>query len=253
MVIQRTGVVPLYYQLEEILSQRIDSGELKPSEPIPSEAELQEQYGVSRTTVRQAIARLVTAGKLRTVQGKGTFVTEPKVEEKVEAVTSLSQELLARNIRPTSRILGLACTFPSAKVADVLRLDKGQDIVRLERLRLADGEPIGISTAYLPLRLVPGLAERGLAGESLYEVLENEFGLILHEADEVVSASAALEREAQLLDIPVGAPVLLVTRTTYSVEGAPIEYSRTVFRADRYRYYARLRTRGRSGGVQPAK
>ena len=251
MVIQRTGVVPLYYQLEEILSHRIDSGELKPSDPIPSEAELQEQYGVSRTTVRQAIARLVMAGKLRTVQGKGTFVTEPKVEEKVEAVTSLSQELLARKIRPTSRILDLTRTFPSAKVADVLGLERDREIVRLERLRLADGDPIGISTAYLPYDLVPGLVEKGLVGESLYETLENDYGLVLNEADEVVSASAALEREAELLEISVGAPVLLVTRTTYSVDGVPIEFSRTVFRADRYRYYARLRSRGRIGRVQP--
>lgn len=252
-VIQRTRPVPLYYQLEEILSQRIDSGELKPSELIPSEAELQQQYGVSRTTVRQAIARLVRAGRLRTVQGKGTFVTEPKVEEKVGTITSLSEELLARNIGPSSRILDLVRTLPSAKVADLLQVGRDQDVVRLERLRFADGEPLGVSTAYLPSILVPGLVEKGLATESLYETLESEYGIVLDEADEVVSASAALDREGQLLDIPVGAPVLLVTRTTYSNDGNPVEHSRTVFRADRYRYYARLRSRDRLASAQPAK
>ncbi len=235
--------MPLYYQLVEILSQKIDGGELQPGEPIPSELQLQEQYGISRTTVRQAIARLVAAGKLRTAQGKGTFVAEPKVEETVEAITSLSQQLLARSIKPGTRVLGLTVTTPPPKVAEALTLSTNSQVVRLERLRLADDEPLGVSVAYLPNDLVPFLAEKGLKNESLYEVLEAEFGLILQEADESVSATGATEREAQLLDIPTGAPVLLVMRTTYLADGRPIEHSRTVFRADRYRYYARLRGR----------
>lgn len=242
-IIERSKVVPLYYQLVEILSEKIDSGELQPGEPIPSELQLQEQYGISRTTVRQAIARLVVAGKLRTAQGKGTFVAEPKVEETVETITSLSQQLLSRNIKPGTRVLGLAVMSPSPRVAEALNLSQQSAVVRLERLRLADDEPLGVSVAYLPIDLVPGLAEKGLNNESLYEVLEGEFGLVLQEADESVSASAATEREAQLLGIPAGAPVLLVTRTTYLADGHPIEHSRTVFRADRYRYYARLRGR----------
>lgn len=235
--------MPLYYQLVEILSEKIDSGELRSGEPIPSELQLQEQYGISRTTVRQAIARLVAAGKLRTVQGKGTFVAEPKVEEKVETITSLSQQLLARNIKPGTKVLELVVTKPSPRVAEALALSSMDAVVRLERLRLADDEPLGISTAYLPYDLVPQLAEKGLNSESLYEVLEGEYGLVLQEADESVSASAATEREAQLLGITANAPVLLVTRTTYLASGRPIEHSRTVFRADRYRYYARLRGR----------
>lgn len=236
-------MVPLYYQLVEILSEKIDGGELQPGDPIPSELQLQEQYGISRTTVRQAIARLVNAGKLFTAQGKGTFVAKPKVEEKVEAITSLSQQLWARSIRPSTNILDLSVVIPSQKVAEALALTQDQKIIRLERLRLADDEPLGVSVAYLPHHLMPMLADKGLTNESLYEMLETEFGFTLQEADEIVSASGATDREAQLLAVSIGAPVLLVTRTTYLADGQPIEHSRTVFRADRYRYYARLRGR----------
>ncbi len=241
-----TSVQPLprHYQLAEIIRQKIESREWLPHQQIPSERELESLYKISRTTVRQAVSTLINRGYLYHVRGRGTFVSRPKLDLSLLALTSFSDDMRARGLEPGQRVLALAYEEVSEKLRE--RLEPPAEIrqvLRIERLRLGNGEPVGIHNTYLPLP--PGetitVAELEEVG-SLYKLLESKFGLVPAEADETLEATAATAREARLLGIRRGSPVLLIERTTWSNDQRPVEFCKMVYRADRYKYYTHLRT-----------
>jgi GntR family transcriptional regulator len=231
-------VVPKYHQLYDILRQKINSGDWKPHEAIPSERELETLYNVSRTTVRQAINLLVNDGFLYREHGRGTFVARPKLQHSLHLLTSFTDDMRQRGLQPGQRLLNLEYVAPSAWVRQRLELPPEMDeVLKVERLRLGDDEPVGIHVAYLPLDPDQALTAQDLdeAG-SLYELLESRFNLIPVEADETLEATAANEREATLLHVPVGSPLLLIERTTWSQQHRPVEFVKMLYRADRYKY-----------------
>jgi GntR family transcriptional regulator len=231
-------VVPKYHQLYDILRQKIAGGEWQPHEAIPSERELESLYNVSRTTVRQAINLLVTEGFLYREHGRGTFVARPKLQHSLHLLTSFTDDMRQRGLKPGQRLLSLEHVEPSAWIRQQLDLPpEMSEVLKVERLRLGDDEPIGLHVAYLPLDGGQALSAHDLdeAG-SLYELLESRFNLIPVEADETLEATAADEREARLLQVPVGSPLLLIERTTWSQQRRPIEFVKMLYRADRYKY-----------------
>lgn len=248
MPLERKTPIPLYYQLEDILSRRIEKGEFPPGTLIPTEEQLQREYGVSRTTVRQAVARLVLAGKVTRTAGKGTFVTEPRYLEK-PGLRSVTEDLFAQNIELAGRIIASTLERPSQKIAKLLQLSDDEEVVHLVRVRYAEGEPIFLCDSYLPHRLVPGLRDRELVDGSLYKTLETVYGTSPVDGDEELRASLATAEEAKLLAIKPGAPVLVSRRVTYLADGQAVEYTRLVFAAGRFRYHIRLREAG--PGVRP--
>ena len=239
-MIDRDSPIPLYHQLEEILSRRIEKGEFPPGTAIPTEEQLQRDYGVSRTTVRQALARLVLAGKLKRFPGKGTFVTEERRLEK-PGLRSITEDLLFQSLRLAIKMVTSRMELPSSKVAKLLQIDEREEVVHLERVRYANDEPIFLCDSYLPHSLVPGLHERELVDGSLYKTLETVYGFTPKDGDEEMEASLATAREAQLLAVRPGAPVLVARRVTYLANGRPVECTRLVFPAGRYRYHIKLR------------
>ncbi|MBN1174381.1 MAG: GntR family transcriptional regulator [Micromonosporaceae bacterium] len=229
--------VPKYYQLREILLDLIEH-ELAVDTPVPSERELAARYGLSRMTARQAVEHLVSEGRLYRVQGKGTFVAQPKIDIPLR-LTSFTEDMRARGMTPGAADLGRRTVAASAAVARELGLAAGDPVHVIERLRTADGVPMALERSHLPASLVPDLLERSWRNQSLYEVLAREHGIILDRGDQVIEAGIADSGDAGLLDLAPGSAVLLLQRRCWAGEAA-VEYVVSTYRADRYQLRASL-------------
>lgn len=235
--VDRESNLPLHEQFKQLLLDQIRKGKLKHNERIPTERELSEVYGLSRTTVRQAINELVARGYVRRSQGRGTFVTKWTIPLNLHDLTSFSDDMRARGKAPSSRILSLGLDKPEAEVAEALEVkDK---VAKIERVRLADSKVIGLHTSFLPPEYLVSWEE--LEESSLYELLFRKFHLTLDVADETLEASSASESETQVLETEVGKPVLKIVRLSYDGLGVPKEFVRMVYLADEYKYYVRLK------------
>jgi len=246
-MLDRGSPVPLYYQLKEIFRSWISDGKFDSDGRFPSESELQERFGVSRMTVRRALSELVHEGFLVREQGRGSFVVKPRMQEQLTRLTSFTEEMQRRGLLTESKILNFEIVIDE-EVAQKMEIPADEELVRLQRVRLVEGEPIALQTNFVRHRFCPGLAEHGLIGGSLYETLEVVYGLHLERALQTVEAKPADQYEAKLLGLGVGQPVLFFNRLTYLRDGTPIEYVCSTYRGDRYRLTTELMRRRREEG-----
>jgi GntR family transcriptional regulator len=216
--------------LREQLLQDITG--LHPRSPLPTERELASRYEVSRTTVRQALDTLEQSGNVYRVQGAGTFVAGPHVSKSL-SLTSFSEDMRMRGLRPSSHVLAADEVPADAVIAEDLQIPAAASVVRLVRVRLADDSPMCLETAYLPAARVPGLLENDLAS-SLYDLLERRYGLQLGRANQRLDAVTATGADAGLLAVPPGAPALRVHRISFDERDQPVERTTSLYRADRY-------------------
>lgn len=213
-------------KLERIITTELNSGDA-----IASERRLVEQFGVSRVTVRQAIADLVEEGLLERVHGKGTFVTGPQISSHLHLM-SFSREMRARGLEPQTTVLDAAEVPADPEAARRLELPVGAPVVRVERLRLADGAPMALEVGHYPARMFPGLLQADLS--SLYDVFAHRYNVWVTSARQTVSADSADARRAAVLQVAKRAPLLVQDRVTWAGEH-PMETSVSYYRADRYR------------------
>jgi len=235
VALDRNSFKPIYYQLSDNLRAIIDGG-LSPGDQIPSENELIAQYSVSRNTVRLAIDTLIRDGLVYRVKGKGTFVAPERMRYGLLRLASFSEEMRRRGLQPGSRLLNLTQTPPPVKIASRLQLSPGAPTFVIERLRLANGEPLALHTTYVPEALCPRLAEENLTTGSLYQILEDTYGLRIGYAEQVLKPTVATEYEAGMLEVVPGSPLQLVEVTSFLESGAPFEYSKLLYRGDRYEF-----------------
>lgn len=219
-------------QVKLMLTELIDS-ELSAGDAIASERNLVGQLGVSRVTVRQAISDLVAEGRLERVHGKGTYVTGPRVDSRLH-LTSFSREMRARGLEPGTRVLDADTMSAPAQVANGLRIAPGAAVVRVERLRTADGTPMAHELGYYPCALFPGLLDKELA--SLYDIFASDYAVVATSGEQTVHAGAADSDHARILGVPRRAPLLVQERVTWSGERA-IEFATSWYRGDRYRIH----------------
>ncbi|MEW6046676.1 MAG: GntR family transcriptional regulator [Bacillota bacterium] len=237
---RRRSAGPLYFQLKRFLLELIDNEELKPGERIPSERELSQRFGISRMTVRQALAELVHESVLLRHQGRGTFVADRKIEQGLIELTSFSEDMRRRGLVPGARLLDVQVQEASRKVERALALGMDRRVLVVRRLRLADGEPMALEVTHLPYGLLHTAPRERLEG-SLYEYLEQELGIELASARQTLEPVVAAEEEAKVLGVPPGSPLLLMERTTLSRSGEPVEFVRSLYRGDRYKFYVELK------------
>lgn len=229
--------VPKYYGVKRQLLELIRT--LAAGTPVPPERELALHYRTSRTTIRQALAELVVEGRLLRIQGKGTFVAKPKVAQLLE-LASYTQGMRAHGLTPQTRILDTGYVAADEELAALLGIRPGSRVLRIHRLRLADGEPMSVDTSHLPARRFPGLQRNLDRHASLYEALATDYGVQLAEAEETIETVLADPRDARLLGVDVGMPLLLLSRHAYDVTGAPVEWAQSRYRGDRYKLVTRL-------------
>lgn len=243
MAIDRHTSTPLYLQLKDVIAQEIHSGALKPGSRVGSEAELERTHGISRITVRLAINALVQDGVLYRVPGKGTYVASRKVAP-LAAFTSFSENMVAQGLTPSYHLLSAALDDPPPRIRQELRLGEQDRAWHIERLLLADNEPMGLQDGYYPRRLLgnggTAITPESLASQSLYAALERTLDAPLWKAEETVEPANANRKEVKLLGVPIGAPVLVVRRLAYLSTGEPVESVKLVFRGDTYRYRMNL-------------
>jgi GntR family transcriptional regulator len=230
------AALPKYYVLKEQILALIEDA--APGTLIPTERALAEQYATSRTTVRQAIGELVAEGRLDRTQGRGTFVAPPKVTH-VRQLTSFSDDAASQGLTASASILDISVVPADPVTARRLAVDPGTDVQRVERIRLVNGEPLAHETAFLAGAL-PDLAHNVETRGSLYSALREDYGIRISEVEDTVETKLAGPDEVRLLGVEMGAPMLLVHRLGFNPEGEPVEWTRSVFRGDRFRFVARM-------------
>jgi GntR family transcriptional regulator len=225
--------VPKYYlvknQILELIADRA------PGTPLPTERELAERFGTSRTTVRQAIAELVVDGRIDRIQGSGTFVAAPKM---MLPQVSFSSNAVSRGQRPGRVIVSVGCLAADGELAAKLQVDAGSTVTRLEVLRTVDDEPLAHETVHLPGDLTE-LAGRLEEQDSLYRMLAADYGMAIVEVEDVVETALCDPVRAGLLGVTSGLPLLVVHRTGFAADGRPVEWTESAFRGDRYRFISR--------------
>jgi GntR family transcriptional regulator len=235
-----TRHAPLYQWLAETLREDISQGVYNPGDVLPTEHELMRRYDLSSTTVRRAVHDLVREGWIYRKAGKGTFVKRDKVEERLLRLTSFAEEMQSRNIKPEFKLVRAKMLVPPAEVAAAFQVPAQQKAYLIERIQLANGEPMAVARGYWRCEIGEQLAQHDLDLIPLYAVLEHTLHIPLVEADESISAAVADADIARKLDIPRHAPLLVRQRLSYTTAMRPVEYTTTFYRADRYEYKIRL-------------
>lgn len=241
-MIDKNSPLPIYYQLEALIKELIEKGELKPGDLIPSEREFSEQYSISRMTVRQAINNLVNDGYLSRQQGKGTFVARQKLEQPLSGLTSFTEDMKARGYTPSTKIIDFKTITSSKNIAQKLKLTEGTLVYELKRIRLADNIPMAYETVYLPKEITGDISVDIVKG-SLYQYLENNLQLKIAHGSQVIEASLARKIESDLLEIAEGQPILLIERITYLENNQPLEVVKSVYRGDKYKFVIDMQRR----------
>ncbi|HID53000.1 MAG TPA: GntR family transcriptional regulator [Anaerolineae bacterium] len=234
--IERESPIPLYFQLKQILAERIDNGRWQPGDLLPTEMQLEEQYQVSRITVRRALKELELEGKISRFRGRGTIVAQPKISHSPEPHFSLTDALLRQGVQPGWEVLSAEWVAAPDEIAEQFEIEAGTPVYFLQRLRLVDGEPIGYHVAYAAPAAATAVDSSQLtAGGSLAylggsDILQGSY------ANRTLEAIPASAEVAALLGIEPGSPMLSIRRQVIGPDGRPIEILHAVYRGDRFQY-----------------
>jgi len=235
--------IPFYYQIVQVLRDAIRDAGVIPGGveiPFPSEAELCENFQVNRGTIRHALDMLEREGLIYREKGRGTFLRTRRVEVDLANLCSTTDDLRARGWEPGTQVLDISQVQPSPHIQNALRLPQNDKVWLINRLRLANAEPISLQHSYIPAVLAPDLDRRDLSG-SLYNILNDYYNLKMANASQVIRVRLVTPDEAHLLVIAEGTPVFDFTRTSCDPTGKPIEYLESLWRGDRYDLFVRLR------------
>ncbi|MFD1472731.1 GntR family transcriptional regulator [Companilactobacillus mishanensis] len=228
--------VPVYIQIHNRIKKEIEDGKWTVGERIPSERKLADDFSVSRMTLRQAIQTLVDEGILQRQVGSGTYVASSKVQEKMSGTTSFTEITEGQGKKPSSRTVSYHLADPSLSEMEKLHLQDGAQVLRMERIRFADNQPICFEVATIPIDIVKNLDRQDITS-SLYNALEEKAGLKLGRAEQTVSAMLASEKIANLLNVKRGSAILRLRQVTMLDDGLPFEYVRSQYVGDRFEFY----------------
>lgn len=237
----KNSPIPMHYQVEQDMRERIETGAWKPGQQVPSEKELCALYKVSRTTLRQAISGLVDEGLIVRERGKGSFIRDSIITAGARGLTSFSDEMATMGKRAGAYVLGIQQVPASPEMARKLRIETGAQLVVIKRVRYANESPMGIQIASLPSARFPGLEKADLTDRSLYKYLQEHYGVVIAEAEEIFSITSISEQDAHLLNTREGACGFYVERLTFDGAKEPFEFVTSIMRGDRYRIQLFLR------------
>jgi GntR family transcriptional regulator len=228
--------IPLYIQIADGLVGQIETGELSPGDQLPSERELSENLGVNRMTLRRALRVLEAQGLVERKHGVGTFIAAPKIDRQMDAVFRFTTGVQRRGYTPGARIISLEQVVVDKALARELAIPVSARAFRILRLRSVNREPVLLEDYSIPAGRFPGLEKHDLERRSIYEVMEYEYGITIFRARQSFEPVVASEFEAELLNVRVGAPLMLEKRISYDRENLPVEYGKDRYRGDRFRF-----------------
>lgn len=233
--LDRNSPIPLYFQLAGWIRGQIQAGVLEAGQQLPAERDLAREAGISRMTARQALAELANAGDIEVRHGIGTFVAMPKLTHDAVHLLGFTEQMEGLGGDVSSRVLACEVIMPPPEVREALRLGADALVIRIVRLRSTGAAPLLLETSCIPHARCPGLEDEDLEQQSLYRILEQRFGLPLHDARQTIEATAANAYERDLLGVEEGAPMLLLRGVASTAGGEPIEWFKAIYRADRVR------------------
>ncbi len=234
------SAVPLYYQLKELLKQKIYLNSWKPDQMIPSESAISAAYGVSVGTVKKAIFELVREGILYRRRGKGTFVARPNFDRSFIRFFRFAWDEEGEPIVPTSRVISSEVTLPSEQVRNVLTLGENEDIIVIKRVRKVRNIPLVLEDLCLPQRLFSGFEKIDISEKLLYPIYEEKYNIPIIWADEFLEPRIATEQQAHYLGIDQGDPVIYIERIAYTYGDKPVEFRCCIGRGDGFRYHIEI-------------
>lgn len=240
MVLDAQNPIPLYFQLKSVIEEKINSGELKPGDKLPSENALCLQYNVSRTTARQAVTELVNSGKVIRTQGRGTFVAQSPVNRSPYRITGFSADMKKQGFRPSSKVLELKVILPTPEIASMLRIGPTDAVVFINRLRYIDGHKMGIEYTYLPFSRFPTMIEEDLENNSLYETMNAKYHAIPTRVAITFESINCPAEFQKILDSPTNIPLLHISDITFDQNDQLIEHSNTYYRGDLYTFHVEI-------------
>lgn len=235
-VVNTRSPVPLYYQVEADLRALLDSEHVAPGDLLPPENELAEAYHVGRHTIRTALSRLVDDRLIVRKAGRGTVIQKREQPHQFSLTRSFTRQMTDMGLHPRSTVLHNETRTIQPTDPDILHHKMGLPCLLLDRLRFGDDEPIGLQYTYVILEHCPNLGETDFSAHSLYDVLMNQYHLVITEIVHTISATTADKRQAELLQIQFGAPLLVVKTNAFLENHELIERSLTYYRADKYEY-----------------
>lgn len=217
-----------------MIRKDIETGILKPDDIIPSERELSEKYQISRPTVRQAIKELVYEGFLNREKGKGTFVSRPKFNYGfIQQLSTFYDDMAAKGFEVHTKILNIEIRRDLPNIAKILIIADNDPIICIERMRYIEGEPIVKVSNFIPFSLCPDLVYEDLSNKSLYRTLYEKYHLQAYRAEITLEAMVADSLNSQVLEIPVGAPIIFMKNITYTPQNKIMDYFQSRFRGDK--------------------
>jgi len=226
----------LYFIVKEKLLALIKAGAYKIGDQLPTELELCQEYDVSRTTIRLALQQLEFEGFIQKVQGKGTFVSKPRIRETITRnIRTFVEQMKDLGFSYQSKVLELMLIPADYSLAETLHIEENDPVVKLVRVRNADAEPLQYVTSYLPWRVAPGLVNDDISG-SLFDLLRTKYQVNICRSVESIEPVLITEAISPYLDVPAGSPAFSVESLTYSDEGHPIEFSCGIVRGDRFKF-----------------
>jgi GntR family transcriptional regulator len=224
----------VYLQIAEGLRAVLKRGLMPAGTMLPPERVLCERYGVSRMTLRQAFDVLDREGLIETQRGRGTFVAPKRLAKQQQEMRSFTEEIRARGSVPSSHLVSLLVQKAGLEARQFFGESAEGRVFGIVRLRFSDGEPLALESVQIPCRLCPNLDRFDLANQSLYRILEENYGLTLTHCVEEISAARPERLHRKLLGTPAPAAVLVIKRKTYTAAEVPVEFASTVYRGDAY-------------------
>jgi GntR family transcriptional regulator len=231
---------PLYSRVETVLASEIGNGVLGVGGQLPTEDELIQRFEVSRITVRRAVQNLVGRGLVEIHRGKGTFVAKPRMTQELTELSGFVEDMQALGRKPSARVISKEIIVANANVAKQLALTKGDRVVRIRRVRLADRVPLSFDETYLPLEIGKKIMKDNLKVEPIFSLLERKYNVPLVEAEYKLEAVLAEADVAEALEVKVGSPIFRIERNSYSRNNQPVDYESLHYRGDLIRFVTRL-------------
>lgn len=233
--IDKESRIPLYYQLMDIIIAEIETGKLKENDKLPSERELCKKYDISRATVRQAIQELEKENYIYKKHGKGTYVSPLKMKQNLLKFYSFTDEMKKLGKVPTSEVIDFEIIYSNKKISKKMKIETGTMLYKFTRLRLADNTPMMVETSYVPYNRFPGIVKTDLESQAMYDIFTKRFNAVLTEAEEIFQPVLTRKNEAELLNIQVNTPSMMIERFTFERE-LIIEYTVCIARGDKFKY-----------------
>ena len=240
IMIDAQDPAPLYAQVEHQLATEIAAGRWAVHEQLPTEDQLIDMFGVSRITIRRAIQNLVTRGVVEVRRGRGTFVATPRITQELTELSGFVEDMQVLGKHPTAQVLTIEKVIANADVAKALDLGADAKVVRILRVRLADGVPISLDETFLPEVIGTKIVNHDLETEPIFGLLEQRYDLPLIEADYEMEATIASPDISSPLQIAPGSAIFLIKRTSYTNGRVPIDFERLHYRGDAIRFATRL-------------